>query len=446
MNGVIWSKTQKTFVPISSVPIFAMLQQERLKQSRALETHNFQLRNLTLTSFQERRFFEFYDNDMKVTGFCGELWTLLSEKLNFTLQPVRSNETSLMGVSSKNEPILERGLLGVIMRNETIAIPKIEINNFRHQAADFTMPLWMNSHRLYIQNEIVHDSTWMARVFSWKIWCCILVMCLLLSVCSFWSQIILARIGNNCRRSTISDHIFYTFGMICNQSNIPDVLVGRSRILEASLGLFCSILSMAFGALLYIYIAKRINVIPPFNNLESLLTDTSYDVVTLKGTTGDIALQVSTREPYILVRTAERVVVASTDEEMFKLACIQGKRKYTVFLGENEYKAKGKFGCEVIPVGQSYLKMWVASGIAKNFKYKRTIDLGILRLKEVGLWSVLIDRWWTEESEHRYNAKVKTIKIEQVSLIILIMCCGMITSFIILLIEKIVYAYQRRLS
>ncbi|XP_024889039.1 uncharacterized protein LOC112465632 [Temnothorax curvispinosus] len=332
------------------------------------------------------------------------------------------------------------------MRNETIAIPKIEINNFRHQAADFTMPLWMNSHRLYIQNEIVHDSTWMARVFSWKIWCCILVMCLLLSVCSFWSQIILARIGNNCRRSTISDHIFYTFGMICNQSNIPDVLVGRSRILEASLGLFCSILSMAFGALLYIYIAKRINVIPPFNNLESLLTDTSYDVVTLKGTTGNIALQVSTKEPYILVRTAERVVVAPTDEEMFKLACIQGKRKYTVFLGENEYKAKGKFGCEVIPVGQSYLKMWVASGIAKNFKYKRTIDLGILRLKEVGLWSVLIDRWWTEESEHRYNAKVKTIKIEQVSLIILIMCCGMITSFIILLIEKIVYAYQRRLS
>lgn len=54
MNGVIWSKMQKTFVPISSVPVFAMLQQERLKQSRALETHNFQLQNLTLTSFQVR--------------------------------------------------------------------------------------------------------------------------------------------------------------------------------------------------------------------------------------------------------------------------------------------------------------------------------------------------------------------------------------------------------
>jgi len=54
MNGVIWSKMQKTFVPISSVPVFAMMQQERLKQSRALETHNFQLQNLTLTAFQVR--------------------------------------------------------------------------------------------------------------------------------------------------------------------------------------------------------------------------------------------------------------------------------------------------------------------------------------------------------------------------------------------------------
>jgi len=51
-NGIIWNKMQKTFVPISSVPIFAMIQQERYRQSRALETHNFQLQNLTVTSFK----------------------------------------------------------------------------------------------------------------------------------------------------------------------------------------------------------------------------------------------------------------------------------------------------------------------------------------------------------------------------------------------------------
>jgi hypothetical protein len=52
MNGVIWSKTQQTFVPISNIPIYAKIQQERLEKSRMLETYNFQLQNLTLTSFE----------------------------------------------------------------------------------------------------------------------------------------------------------------------------------------------------------------------------------------------------------------------------------------------------------------------------------------------------------------------------------------------------------
>ncbi|KYM99096.1 hypothetical protein ALC62_10210 [Cyphomyrmex costatus] len=290
MNGVIWSKTQKTFVPISSVPVFAMMQQERLRQSRALEIHNFQLQNLTVTSFQESHFFEFYDNDTKVRGLCGQLWNLLSEKLNFTLQAIRSNEISV-GVSEKNRTVFNTGLLGILFRNETIAIPKVEMHDVRLAATDFTMPLWMNSQRAYIQHEVVHDSTWMTEVFSQKIWWLILITLLLMSVCSFWSQTVYSRIENNCKRSTFGDHVFYNFGMICNQ-----------------------------------------------------------------------------------IKTANRLIIAPTVETMFKLACED--RKYTIFQGEDDHKVRHEIGCHMIPVGKSYLKMWVASGIVKNFKYKRTIDLG----------------------------------------------------------------------
>lgn len=52
MNGVIWNKMQGTFVPISSIPVYAMMQRERFKQSREQETQNLQLQNLTLTYFQ----------------------------------------------------------------------------------------------------------------------------------------------------------------------------------------------------------------------------------------------------------------------------------------------------------------------------------------------------------------------------------------------------------
>lgn len=77
------------------------------------------------------------------------------------------------------------------------------------------------------------------------------------------------------------------------------------------------------------------------------------------------------------MRTAKRVVVASTIKEMFELACIEDNQEYTVLQGEDEYNSRiGQIGCHLIPTGKSLIKMWIASGIKKNFKYKKTIDLG----------------------------------------------------------------------
>ncbi|KYN33174.1 putative glutamate receptor [Trachymyrmex septentrionalis] len=394
----------------------------------------------------ESHIFEFYDNDTKVTGLCGHLWTLLSEKLNFTLQAIKSNEISA-GALKKNQTVYTTGLLGILTRNETIAIPKTEMHDNRLIATDFTIPLWMSSQRLYIQHEVIHDNTWMAEVFSWRIWCFILIMHLLISVCSFWSQIVHLRIKNNCKRSTFGDHIFYNFGMLCNQNQIPNILVGRSRIIELSLALFCSILYMSFGALLYVYITKRINIIAPFDDLNSLLTNTEYKIVSLEGSTADIAFKIINDDTFIRIKTAKRphrLIIAPTVERMFELACMKGKGKYTIFQGEDDYKVRNHIGCHMIPVGKSYFKIWVASGIVKNFKYKRTIDLGILRLKEVGLWNALTYRWVNKKPQCNYNLEQKAIGIDQVSLIILIMCCGMIIAFIIFIIEIIVYAYKYR--
>lgn len=73
---------------------------------------------------------------------------------------------------------------------------------------------------------------------------------------------------------------------------MPDILKGRSKILEASLGLFCSVLSMSYGALLFIYMSKR-DFTPPFNNVESFIMNTKYNIITLNGTMGDMLFKVS---------------------------------------------------------------------------------------------------------------------------------------------------------
>ncbi|XP_018351090.1 PREDICTED: glutamate receptor ionotropic, kainate 5-like [Trachymyrmex septentrionalis] len=380
MNGVIWSKTQKTFVPISSVSTYAIMQQERFKQSRALEIHNFQLQNFTLTSFQEPHFLHFYNNNTKITGLCGEIWNLLSESLNFTLQPMKANVNDL-GMPEKDRSF-KNGLLGIIFRNETMAIPKLETFISRLVATEFSVPFWINS-----------------------------------------------------------EHIFYNFGNFCNQGYIPEYLNGKSRILEVSLGLFCSMICTSFGAVLFMFLSKS-GFVPPFDKFESLVYNTKFSVLTLKDSIGETLFKVLTTDSIVRAKNSNRLIVVSTLQEMHIKICSLPD-KYAMFQNEEMHKVNGEIKCHLINIGEEFIRTWVTSGIVRNFKYKRTIDVGILKLIEVGLLSALKDRWMKNKfKQYEDDQKPKPIELHQVSLIIVMMCCGAIMALVIFIIEKIVFAYK----
>ncbi|KAG5307519.1 GRIA1 protein, partial [Acromyrmex insinuator] len=439
MNGVIWSKTQKTFVPISSVPTYAMMQQERFRQSRALEIHNFQLQNFTLTSFQEPHFLHFYNNNTKVTGLCGEIWNLLSESLNFTLQPVKANVNGL-GMSEKDRSF-KNGLLGIIFRNETMAIPKLETFISRLVATEFSVPFWINRIQLYIHPEVIYDGEWMLKIFCWKIWCTILIMCVLLSLCTFLTQNIFIHNENKRKNVSFSEHIFYNFGNFCNQSYIPEYLNGKSRILEVSLGLFCSMICTSFSAVLFMFLSKS-GFVPPFDKFESMIYNTKFSVVTLKDSIGETLFKVLTTDSIERAKKSNRLIVVSTLQEMHKKICSLPD-KYAMFQNEEMHKVNGEIKCHLINIGEEFIRTWVTSGIVKNFKYKRTIDVGILKLIEVGLLSALKDRWMENKfKQYEDDQKPKPIELHQVSLIIVMMCCGAIIALVIFIIEKIVFAYK----
>jgi len=68
-------------------------------------------------------------------------------------------------------------------------------------------------------------------------------------------------------------------------------------------------------------------------------------------------------------------LLASTFEDMHKKACFS-KEKYVIFQTEAMHKAVGNIMCHLTNVGEPYAKTCITSGIVKNFKYKRSIDLG----------------------------------------------------------------------
>lgn len=60
---------------------------------------------------------------------------------------------------------------------------------------------------------------------------------------------------------------------------------------------------------------------------------------------------------------------------MRELACSQNKM-YAIYQDEEEFKAHEQIKCHLIATGEYSLSIWITSGLARNFKYKRSIDLG----------------------------------------------------------------------
>ncbi|XP_011069007.1 PREDICTED: glutamate receptor ionotropic, kainate 5-like [Acromyrmex echinatior] len=198
---------------------------------------------------------------------------------------------------------------------------------------------------------------------------------------------------------------------------------------------------MSFGAVLFIHLSKSIFV-PPFDSFSTLVTNTKYNIIGLKDTIAEGIFKIN-KDPFLQAKQMERLILASTFEDMHKKACFSKKEKYVIFQTEVMHKAVGNSMCHLINVGEPYTKTWITSGIVKNFKYKRSIDLGILKLMEIGLLNVLKKRWL--ENGFKYYAEDETpkpIELHQVSLIIAVMCCGAIIALIIFIIEKIIFTYK----
>lgn len=64
---------------------------------------------------------------------------------------------------------------------------------------------------------MIYDNIWMVKIFSWKIWCIILIMYMLLSLCTFLTQKIHIQNEDKCKNVFFSEHLFYNFGSLCNQ-------------------------------------------------------------------------------------------------------------------------------------------------------------------------------------------------------------------------------------
>lgn len=70
-----------------------------------------------------------------------------------------------------------------------------------------------------------------------------------------------------------------------------------------------------------------------------------------------------------------RCIAFDSVEDLYKAACSNDKL-YAIYQGEDIKKARGFYICRLNPVGTSVQRAWIVSGISKNFKHKRSLDIG----------------------------------------------------------------------
>ncbi|CAK9801050.1 hypothetical protein ANTQUA_LOCUS2681 [Anthophora quadrimaculata] len=215
----------------------------------------------------------------------------------------------------------------------------------------------------------------MLKLFSLNVWFAVLATYILLSLCSYLSQAVGSKIGHQKSQANLNDYFFYNFGMICDQSYLPNSLSKSSSLMELWLGLFSCLIRTAYGALLIRHMTQ-ISTDPPFDNLHYLLTDTSYNIYAVKGSLSDMVFR-RTKEPnYLLAIKLKRYIGMETEEEVYKTICSPGTQ-YAVCQSEDIKKARGVHFCRLNPAGTPVFDMWIVSGIARNFRYKRSIDVGL---------------------------------------------------------------------
>ncbi|XP_076231236.1 glutamate receptor ionotropic, kainate glr-3-like [Calliopsis andreniformis] len=440
---MIWDKNQQNFVVLSNVSRFANFEEYVLARKQDPTVKDISGRTLKVSYYEERDLIMFYENDTKVTGVCGEIWNLLANMLNITLIPVHYMERDF-GISLENGSYT--GLLGLLDRNETEVIMRTGYYSSRINLLDYTLPIWRSNFQLYIKPKYTYDSWWVATMFSSQTWCVLIFSFVLLSMAGYIFQneynYQTSKRGKKVKRRDkyfdFTDHVFYTYSTMCCQGYLPEDFHKQNRILSLSKSVFAWLVLLTFSSNLIYRMAHR-TMTPPFTDFSTLMNKTKYDVLTFRGSTIYEFLKNSIEQSNR--RYEHRIHFMNDSTLMYENVC-KGDHLYAMLEVQDKVDIRNKYFCSLIPMGGSYYQTWYGFGLRKHLPYKKIINMSILKLYETGLLDALKDRWFDYRVNRKNGYPTQAIDMQQVYLIFYVLLLGIVLSFIIVCLEKIIKRNQ----
>ncbi|CAD6233367.1 GSCOCG00007158001-RA-CDS [Cotesia congregata] len=430
-----WNESLGDFVPILNHYVYQLNSSFR-RRIQQLEDHKFQGEIIKLAYYEEKNLVNFYDKDSKVTGICGEVWNALSEYLNFTLFPIKIHDTTFGRKMSNGS---YTGLLGILQRREVHVLPRVNYYLAHWNMMDYTIPVWENSAHIYNRPEYKSNGSWIFHLFTWRVRLVLALILILFSVLGVLSE----KASSTQTRTyhlSLQDYVFYTFATFCYQGWLPQALEEKSKILELTKRIFSWFLIINLSTHLVSHMTNT-NIESSFNDLKSLLNNTKYQVLVTNGSLSFERIKMEASR--YLGDYSSRFQFIPSKERMTAKAC-WSKKKYAIIEADDRQQASGMKSCLLVRTGSPLFSTWTTNGIVKGFKYKRSFDIGIIKLHERGIIDILKDRWTPYKFAYSNDRNTNAIEFYHVQVLFIFIFLAVIASILICILENIIFLFHRR--
>ncbi|XP_018313472.1 uncharacterized protein [Mycetomoellerius zeteki] len=427
VSGIIWHKQQQEFVHLFSIPQFAALQKENLiKRQAVIEKLNMNGEVVKAVYYEEMNMVMFNDNDTTINGIFGQLWYLLEDYLNFTFIPIRTADRTFGELLENGS---HNGLLGMLERNEAQVIMRSTFYLTRMNVVDYIMPTWKSTYYVYVHPKWLYDNTWVFTLFSWQTWLNTVFLFIILSCVGYFLQKVSMSKSKHKREGSVGfslgDHFFYSFTIMSARGYIPNAFYNKFKILTLSKTIFAWLILLAFSSHLIYRMTYREQMLS-FQDVESLFNNTKYILLFTYGSLVD-------------EYSSARINIIDIAEDMYYQIC-SNVTKYALFDCDDRFMALSR-KCQLRATGRANAT-WITIAFQKNYRYRKNFDYAIIKFREVGLIDNLRDNWFNIRLEDTDQEIFNPIDFHQVYLIFLILYCGILISFVILILENIMYYYK----
>ncbi|KAJ8681128.1 hypothetical protein QAD02_016915, partial [Eretmocerus hayati] len=270
-------------------------------------------------------------------------------------------------------------------------------------------------YRFYTRVSYKFKRNWMFHLFSRNIWYLIFSLYALAIAANFVKNS--TAFDESDRPSpSMSPHvilnlIFQYFCALCSQGGELYQDLKTQRVLSFSIGMFSRFILTSYSSMIYI-LMTRTERIRPFTNFETLFYETDYSLLIVEGSGGYSHFLTGDAPIINLIMDSDRMMYYNNYDSMWEAACTDQKH-YAAFHYTYDHQMKN-VPCEVEPVGTSHFDAWAGAGIHKNSPYRKSINHGIIKLREVGIIDLMLKRCRLLKSNGNDGNTFSPISLDQI--------------------------------